>query len=475
MLDFSIYGEARRVFEFFEEISKIPHGSGNTGKIADYLVSFATSRSLYVRRDDADNVIIKKSATRGFEDRPTVILQGHTDMVLARSSDCDKNLDEEGLELYIADDFLRAKGTTLGGDDGIAVAYALALLDSDDIPHPAIEAIFTSDEETGLLGAVALDTHDIEGRIMLNIDSDSEGVFTVGCAGGVRVDIALPIRPTMTNSSCKKISIFGLKGGHSGVEINKGRENAIKILGELLSSINSATRVKISSISGGNADNAIPRTAECIFSLDENIQLDKFIDEIIKKYKAVEPDITIKLDDICGECSSYTEPDTSSLISLLCELPSGVIKMSEDTPGQVETSLNLGIAKCESDYVTLTFSIRSSKGSEKEKLLTRVTKIAEKHGASHSTHGAYPAWEYKKESHLRDVMCRLYKDIYKKDARVITIHAGLECGIFSDKLPGLDCVSIGPDNYDIHTTEERLSISSTIRVWEFIKEVLKNI
>ncbi len=475
MLDFSKYGEAKKVFEFFAEISKIPHTSGNTDKIADYLVKFANERGLYVRRDEANNVVIKKKATSGYENRPTVIIQGHTDMVSAVKDGAEIDMENDPLSLYIAGDFLRAEGTTLGGDDGVAVAYALALLDSKDISHPSLEAIFTSDEEIGLLGAVALDTKDINGRIMLNIDSDSEGIFTVGCAGGVRVDISLPMQLMHQGSQCKKITVSGLLGGHSGIEINKGRENAIKILAELLYSINEATRVKLSVIRGGNADNAIPRMAECILSVDSDIPLEKYIDKVTTKYNKTEPGICISVEDINTTSSLYSEDATAALISMLSKLPTGVINMSEDIEGLVETSLNLGIIECSEGGVSLAYSIRSSKGAEKEKLLTRVTKIAEEYGASYKTHGAYPAWEYKKESHLRDTMCAIYRNMYKSDASVVVIHAGLECGIFSDKLPGLDCVSIGPDNYDIHTTEERLSISSTIRVWEFIKEVLKNI
>ena len=475
MLNFSSFGDSKRIFEFFEEISIIPHGSSHTEKIADYLVSFAKARGLYVRRDNANNVIIKKDATKGFEDRPTVILQGHTDMVLEKTATSGKDMLTEGLELYIDGDYLRAKDTTLGADDGIAIAYALALLDSEDIPHPPIEAIFTSDEEIGLLGAVALDPFDINGRIMLNIDSETEGIFTVGCAGGVRLDINLPTTYNDKKNNATKITVSGLKGGHSGVEINKGRENAAKVLAELLFKLNVSTRVKISSISGGNADNAIPRSAECVACISNKELLSDLINSIVEKYKPIEPDIMIKCEDLTGDFSILSEEDSNSLISLLNDLPSGVIKMSEDIKNLVETSLNLGIMRSNESSVLITFSIRSSVGKEKEKLVTRVTKIAEDYGASYSTHGEYPAWEYKKDSHLRDIMCKIYRDMYNNDAKVIVIHAGLECGIFSDKLDGLDCVSIGPNNYDIHTTEERLSISSTIRVWTFIKEILKNI
>lgn len=470
MLDLPEVGSAKKVFEFFERISEIPHGSANTDKIADYLVSFAKERSLDVVRDGANNVIIRKGATAGYEDHPTIIIQGHTDMVEAKTPESKIDMKRYGLTLYRDGDYLRAQGTTLGGDDGVAVAYALAILDSSDIPHPPIEAVFTSDEEIGLLGAVALDGSLLNGRIMINVDSDTEGIFTVGCAGGMRIDVNLPTRVTKTKKTVTRIRVDGLKGGHSGTEIDKGRENAIKILGEVLSGLGA----RIGELRGGNADNAIPRWAECVIEDADGARLEKAVNTAYSKYKAAEPDMTITITHQ-SEAKLLSAEDSELLVGLICEEPSGVIQMSEDIAGLVETSLNLGIAECTDDLAALCFSVRSAKGSEKQKLAARVTKIAESKGATCITHGEYPAWEYRKCSPLRDVMCRVYKSMYGKDARVVTIHAGLECGIFADKLEGLDCVSIGPDNLDIHTTEERLSISSTVRVYEFLKEIIKNI
>ena len=464
--------EAKEVFHYFSEIAKIPHGSGETDKIADYLVGFANERGLYVRRDEANNVIIKKKATVGYEDRPGVIIQGHTDMVLAKTSDCTKDLSNDGLDLYVDGDFLKARGTTLGGDDGVAVAYALALLASNDIPHPAIEAIFTSDEEIGLLGAVALDPYDIDSRVMINIDSDSEGVFTVGCAGGMRIDLTLAADKKCTPEKTAKVSVSGLLGGHSGIEINKGRYNAIKILAELIASVEES--VSIGALKGGNADNAIPRFAECLVSAEAANKIKDYIPCICDKYRAIEPNISISI-DAANDDTLFTEESSKKIISLINSEPSGVIKMCEDIPTLVETSLNLGILATEGDSARLSFSVRSAKGEEKANLATRVTKIAEEHGAKHAIHGEYPAWEYRRDSRLRDVMCDVYKRMYGKEAKVVIIHAGLECGIFSGKIDGLDCVSLGPNNYDIHTTEERLSISSTVSVWNYLLEVLKNI
>ena len=472
MINFPDLGSAKSVFDFFVEFSKVPRGSTHTSAIAEYLVDFAKTRGLDHRRDEHDNVIIKKPATSGLENRPIIVIQGHTDMVLAENEECNINLLTDGLELYVDGDFLRARGTTLGGDDGVAMAYALALLDSKDIPHPAIEAVFTSDEEIGLLGAVGVDTSDLKGRVMLNIDSDAEGIFTVGCAGGMRVDIKLPVDRSVESKVGYKLTVSRFKGGHSGVEIDKGRRNAIKALADGLTLVDDISIVKMS---GGNADNAIPRSAECVFVTDADISSINFERALKEKYGDIEEDMVVSLERLDGEFVGYSKESSANALSLINECPSGVIRMMEDIEGLVETSLNLGILTMSDDAMEISFSVRSAVGAEKEKLANRLLEIAEAHGASFGRHGEYPAWEYRKDSHLRDTMCQVYRDMYGKDPVVMTIHAGLECGIFSDKMEGLDCVSIGPDNFDIHTTEERLSISSTIRVWEYLLEVLKRI
>lgn len=470
MLSIPEYKSAERVFHYFEEISKIPHGSGDTDKIAEYLVNFANERGLFVKRDSANNVIIRKNATRGYVDRPTVIIQGHIDMVLAKTADCTKDLSVEGLEIYRDGDFLKARGTTLGGDDGVAVAYALALLEADDIPHPELEIVMTSDEEIGLLGAAALDTSELHGRVMLNIDSDDEGIFTAGCAGGMRIDAKITARTEKKVTDGIKIAISGFKGGHSGSHIRFPHANAIKVLGELVSELGG----EIGALKGGNADNAIPRNAECVVYGVGADKIKEACETLIEKYREVEPDGRYEITEGV-EADVYSPEVSKKIADLICEEPNGIVAMSEEIPGQVETSLNMGILECDGTGVTVSFSLRSSKGAKKAELATRVTKIAESKGAECDAHGAYPGWEYRKESPLRDTMCEVYKKMYDKDAKVVTIHAGLECGIFSDKMEGLDCISMGPNARDIHTTEERLSISSTARVWEFLKEVLKSI
>lgn len=474
MINISDHKSIEKVVRFFEEFSAIPHGSGNTSMIADYLVDFAKKRNLDYSRDSADNVVIRKAATKGYEDRPGIIFQGHLDMVAEKKPESDIDMEKDGLKLYRDGDFLRAENTTLGGDDGVALAYALAILDSDDIPHPSFEAVFTSDEEIGLLGAVAINPAAIKGRLLINIDSDEEGVFTVGCAGGMRSDVVLPVRRTNSANDSYRVKVSGFKGGHSGVEIDKGRVNANKALVEIISKIGD---ISIKDIRGGNADNAIPRESECVFSssFDHTALINKLGAELKAKYADIEPDISVIVEKIENTAAGVSVEDSMRLISLLDKLPSGIIAMSSDVEGLVETSLNMGILRLNADSAEISFSVRSAKGSEKQKLGEKLMAIAKDHGAEYSTRGEYPAWEYKKDSHLRDVMKKVYEDMYKVSPKIVIIHAGLECGIFSEKLDGIDCVSIGPDNYDIHTTEERLSLSSFERVWQFLIRVLREI
>ena len=473
MLDFSDFPSSEKALRFFEEFSKIPRGSGNTKAIADYLVDFAKKRNLEVIRDKSDNVIIRKPATAGYEDRPGVIFQGHTDIVALKTPDCPIDMDKEGLQLYRDGDLLRAKGTTLGGDDGVALAYAMAILDSSDIPHPEFEAVFTSDEETGLIGATALDTSVLHGRLLINIDSDEEGIFTAGCAGGARVDVSLPVKTKTHIGQIFTMTISGFKGGHSGVEIDKNRANAIKTAAEILAAIKN---VKLGSIEGGSADNAIPSDIIVRFTTKSSIfEISEAINDAKEKLPESETDAKFSVQMSISSAKVMSIEDSANLISLINKTPSGVVRMMEDIEGLVETSLNIGIIHLNRKGLELTVSVRSAKGEEKAKLIDNLKAIAAEHGATVGVRGEYPAWEYRKESHLRDVMCKVYRDMYGKDATVVTIHAGLECGIFSDKMEGLDCVSIGPDNKDIHTPEERLSLSSFNRVYEYLINVLKNI
>ena len=473
MLDFNDFPSSEKALRFFEEFSKIPRGSGNTGAIADYLVKFANARSLTVIRDESDNVIIKKAATPGFEGRPGVIIQGHTDIVALKEPGCPINMEKEGLDIYRDGDYLTARGTTLGADDGVAMAYALAILDSDNIEHPALECVFTSDEETGLIGATNLDASVLDGRMLINIDSDEEGIFTAGCAGGGRIDISLPVKTKTHIGQIYMLKIGGFKGGHSGVEIHKNRTNAIKCAAEILLKLES---LKLGKMEAGSADNAIPSDAYAIFSTKSSIiEISNIVNDVKDALPKEECDATFNIEMSISSAKVMSVEDSANLLAMIGEMPNGVTRMSEDIEGLVETSLNMGIMKLSDKSLDLTISVRSAKGEEKAKLISKVKEIAEGHGASVSVRGEYPAWEYRRDSHLRDVMCKVYRDMYCKDATVVTIHAGLECGIFSDKMEGLDCVSIGPDNHDIHTPDERLSLSSFNRVYEYLINVLKSL
>ena len=469
--------EPASVFGFFEEICAIPHGSRNTKAISDYLVSFARERDLRYIQDNANNVIIFQDGTAGMEDHEPVILQGHMDMVCEKDASCPLDMAVDGLDVTHDGFSVFAKGTTLGGDDGIALAYALALMDDTTIPHPPLEVIITVDEEIGMLGANTIDLSGLKGRTLINLDSEDEGIFTVSCAGGATATIILPEERRAVYGPCIRLVVDGLQGGHSGAEIHKNRANANKIMGEFMSRIQAMMPLCLTSFSGGSKDNAIPRSCQASM-VAMGINLER-INDIAEKLQAEvreqydEPDATIQAFDVdaLGGNAMTTEV-TAKVIALLCTCPNGVQGMSEEMPGLVQTSLNLGIAKL-GNSMCLTFSVRSSVNAEKQALLDRLKELAEFHGASYTQMGEYPAWEYKADSRLREIMVETYKQMFGKDPEVLAIHAGLECGLLGEKLPGLDCVSIGPQMHDIHTSREKLEIASTERTWRFLLEVLK--
>ena len=471
--------EPAAVFGYFEEICAIPHGSRNTKMISDYLVGFAKAHNLTYHQDEMNNVILFAPGTCGMEDRPPVILQGHIDMVCEKEASCPIDMAAEGLDVTHDDTCVYAKGTTLGGDDGIAAAMAMALLADDTIPHPPLEVVMTTEEEIGLLGATAIDLSQLKGRTLINLDSEAEGVFTVSCAGGCTACISLPVERRAVYGPCIRLTVDGLQGGHSGADIHLKRANANKIMGEFMSRIQKLMPLCLTSLSGGAKDNAIPRSCQATL-VAMGINLERINDiaaalqeEVRANYD--EPDATVQAFDVdaLGGNSLSTE-STAKVISLLCSAPNGVQKWSADIEGLVQTSLNLGIAKL-GDRFSATFSVRSSVNSEKQEVLDQLKALAEMLDGTYSQDGEYPAWEYRKESHLLDTMVRVYREIFAQEPKVEAIHAGLECGLFSQKLPGLDCVSIGPQMHDIHTTRERLEIASTERVWKFLLEVLKNL
>ena len=466
------------VFGFFEEICAIPHGSGNTEQISNYLVSFAQSHGLRYEQDGLNNVIIYKAASAAYEDHPPVILQGHMDMVCEKDEDQLIDMETQGLDISHDGSWIFANGTTLGGDDGIALAYALALLADETAVHPALECVFTVDEETGMEGATGINLSNLQGRTLINIDSEEEGIFTVSCAGGARGTITLPVSRRAVYGPCVKLTVEGLQGGHSGVEIHKNRANANKVMGEFLSRIQKLMPLCLTKLSGGSKDNAIPRS--CTVTLvamgshierinDVAAQLQQ---EIRQQYD--EPETVIFGDDVDAfGGNALSTQDTAKVIGLLCAAPNGVQAWSADIPGLVQTSLNLGIAKLEKNELRLTFAVRSSVNQEKQELLANLAKLSQFNDAAYSQMGEYPAWEYRKDSVLRDTMVAVYRRLFDSEPKVVAIHAGLECGILSDKLEGLDCVSIGPNMQDIHTSRERLEIASVERTWRFLLEVLK--
>ena len=467
------------VFAYFEKICSIPHGSGNTKPISDYLVSFAREHGLRYIQDEANNVILFQEGTCGYEDHAPVILQGHMDMVCEKDADCPIDMDKEGLDIAHDGEYVYAKGTTLGGDNGIAVAFALAILADKTIPHPPLEVIITVDEEIGMLGADAIDLSMLKGRTLLNLDSEEEGIFTVSCAGGATATMTLPADRRAVYGPCIKLTVDGLQGGHSGVEIHKNLANANKVMGELLSRVQSIMPICITSFAGGAKDNAIPRSCQVTFvALGVNPErindiAEKLQQEIRQQYDEPEAVITGDNVEALGGNAMSTE-QTAKLIALLCATPNGVQKMSADIEGLVQTSLNLGIARLDED-VNLTFSVRSSVNDEKVQLLAKLKELIAFYGGSYSQMGDYPAWEYKADSALRETMIRVYRRMFEKEPQVVAIHAGLECGLLGEKLPGLDCVSIGPEMHDIHTSREKLGIASTERTWNFVLEILKEL
>ena len=466
------------VFRYFEEIASVPRGSGDREKISNYCMAFAEDHGLRAVQDSAYNVIIYKDGTPGYENAEPVILQGHLDMVCQKEEDREIDFLNDGLELEIDGDFVKAKGTTLGADNGIAVAMALAILDSEDIPHPPLEVVFTTDEEVGMLGAVELDMSLLKGRKMLNMDSDDAEVLTVSCAGGSEFSLEVSALREERPGVAVSLSVKGLRGGHSGIEIDKGRVNANVCMARLLNHIQKTVDFNILSIDGGDKSNAIPLVSTAVLVTDSPEELEKAAmeyGEVLKaEYVGREPEFYLEskiLEEKSYSC--LTEELTRQMIFVLLCAPNGVVEMSEEIENLVETSLNLGVLQTENDKIVLRFALRSNKESALRGLEEKLQTFATCMEGTAKLFGQYPPWEYKNDS----VMQNLYREVYRektgREVKVEAIHAGLECGIFSSALSGLDCISMGPQMYDIHTTGERLSISSTREIFEVVKEVLK--
>ena len=410
-----------------------------------------------------------------------MIIQGHLDMVCEKDNGVDIDFEKQGLDLYVDGDLLKAKGTTLGGDDGIAIAYALAILDDDSLAHPPLEVIFTVDEEIGMLGAETIDVSMLKGRKLLNIDSEEEGIFLTSCAGGLQANCKIPVSRTDMEGICYEIKVTGLMGGHSGVEIHKERGNAIVLLGRVLTPLSNHVCFAIEQMEGGLKDNAIPRESRAVIVLESDqseqelyAQVEALDQDLKKEYRISDPQITIQCQKLGQEKKSVLHTSSATkVLFFLRMMPNGVQHMSMDIEGLVETSLNAGIMKLSEDQLSTCFALRSSVTSRKYELADQLAFLTEFLGGEAVIGGDYPAWEFKADSSLRELMAETYRDLFQEEPKIQAIHAGLECGILSGKIPDLDCVSFGPNMYDIHTPKERLSISSAERTWKFIVEFLK--
>lgn len=474
--------EPQNVFYYFEEICKIPHGSGNTGQISDYLKAFANEHGLYCRQDELNNIIMIKEASKGYKDHEPVLLQGHMDMVAVKDADCTIDMTKDGLQLEILGDRLTAKGTSLGGDDGIAVAFGLALLAGEEYRHPKIELILTVDEEVGMEGAAGLTVDDLTAKRMINLDQEEEKIFITGCAGGARIDIRKKTETEQIKGLLCKLKISGLQGGHSGQEINKERGNAICLMGRLLAALQEKTPIYLKEVNGGTADNAIPNEvcAEIVVT-EWTEDIAAFMEE---KFCGLKAEFAGKEDGLKCELQVGAEDalievcnrkDSEQWIHLLNVIPHGVIANSVKMKGLVETSLNPGILNVSAVEGMVSTSVRSSNAAAKEALINQLKSLAALCDATVGIRGDYPGWDYDPDSPLREKMVTIYEEMYGVKPQIEAIHAGLECGIFQSKIPGLDCVSIGPDMQDIHTTRETLSIPSVQRVWKFLLKVLESL
>lgn len=463
--------EPQAVLRQFAALSCVPRGSGHTQQVSDYLAGFARERGLNYVQDSVGNVVIYKAGSAGRETEPPVILQGHMDMVIDRLDGCGETMETDGVRLKTEGDWLMADGTTLGGDDGIAVAMCLALLEDESLSHPPLELVFTIDEETGMDGAFALDPALLTGRRMLNIDSEEEGALWVSCAGGARVDLELPAVLSPAEGFAYKIDVSGFHGGHSGAEIHQGYANAIH---RLIACLRALDGVRLITMCGGSADNAIPRDAQAALllpaPLDENTASNWTAQ--LRAACPNDPDLSVEIQPIACPAAAWDAASSDAALAMLDALPDGVQAMSKAIPGLVETSLNLGILQLDAAKCRAKLSVRSSVDAAREALQARLQSIAAQFGASFALRSPYPAWEYREASPVRDCMTAVYRSLFDKEPRVAAIHAGLECGIFSGKLPGLDCVSFGPDLLEIHTPGERLHLPSTLRTWQYLCAVL---
>ena len=483
-MEYKITGyKPEKLFHFFEEISAIPRGSGNEKGISDYLVKFAHDRGLWVYQDDAYNVIIKKGGSKGAENRPAVMLQGHIDMVCEKVAGVEHDFEKEGLDLVVEDGVLTANGTTLGADNGVAVALMLMVLDDEDIVHPPVECVFTTEEEVGLNGARALDKSQISARTMINMDSEEEGMATISCAGGLRIECTRPVVREKAEGTLLTIEISGLKGGHSGTDIDKERQNAIRVMARMLYQLMKNTDGKLVAFSGGNKDNAIPR--ECMASLiyADALQAQKADELACSLAETMADEITPYEENFTCEISSeegriadaISAEDAKAFITAMYLAPNGVQSRNMKLDGFVVVSTNMGVVRAEDDRLVIVFSPRSSVASLQEEMKARLGLLAETFGFTATYSGEYPGWSYKEESPIREVFLESYRELFGEELKTEALHAGLECGLFSDAVPGLDAIAVGPTLNNVHTPEENLPLDSFERFYELLKDVLRRL
>ena len=472
-----------KVFTYFEAVCDIPHGSFHEKELSDYIVAFAKERGLYCRQDARHNVIIKKPGTAGYEKSPALIIQGHIDMVCEKNADTEHDFLTEPLKLYIDGDDIKARGTTLGADNGIAVAYMLALLDAENMEHPPLECVFTVEEEIGMGGATDLDAFDLEGKRFLNMDTEEEGYLMVSCCGGRRMRMYLPAERKAASADKKTVAvrIRGLKGGHSGADIHLQRASANVLMGRLLLELREKIGYDLVQVNGGNMDNAICREAEAILCIDParegdaKERLAELQDIFWAEYKDRESDILLTMEETEAAAEVLTGEVRDNIIALLQLLPYGGQTMDTNMEGLVESSSNIGILRTEEDHIFIDNAVRGSVESRKEAICKKIEVLGELCGAKVVGVNDYPGWQYNPDSELLKIFKEAWTEKFGKEPKVVAIHAGLECGLFAKKIPGLDLISLGPDMHDVHTPDERLSISSTIRVWEYLKYVLKKL
>lgn len=468
-----------RVFYHFEEISKIPRESYNEKAISDYLVEFGKKLNLETYQDKYYNVILRRKASEGYEDAPGIIIQGHMDMVCEKENDSNHDFKKDPIDLVVDGNRLKANKTTLGGDNGIAIAMGMAILEDESIKCGTIELLATTSEEIDLNGALSLEPNVLKGKMLINIDSEDEGVITVGSAGGVEIDILLPIeRETLSDVNLYTLSLEKLQGGHSGVEINQKRGNANKILVEVLHNLKALTDYNLVEVFGGSKDNAIPRSGKVVLASSKDIKdiISKVADEVKAKYISFEPEMVFALEaTTTKEVSVLSSKSLDSYIKTIEELPTGVNTWMKEYPEIVESSDNLAIVKTLDENINIIISLRSSDPEVLKELREKISNILKENNALFEFSAGYPEWKFRAESKLRDKALEVYKKLYNEDMKVEVIHAGLECGAISQNYPDIDFISVGPNLRDVHTPSEYLEIDSTERVYNYVVELINSL